>query len=154
MSRETVEPAVVAAWQGTLSAEQQAVFGYGLLGPHLSGDQRDLALQSQQAHARLRDATELAIRAAGIDPVAEAADYPALYPVATAGAARRLAVRLEDDCATAWRVLYLQAASTTAANARALRAGAQGALTASAVRATRWRAIESPQRATDPFPGL
>jgi hypothetical protein len=145
---------VVAAWQGALAAEQQAVFGYGLLGVHLSGAQRDLALQCQQAHARLRDATVLAIRAAGLDPVADQADYPALYPVPDAGAARRLAVRLEDECALAWRVLYLRAASTTAAAARSLRTGAQAALTASAVRATRWRAIESPRRATDPFPGI
>ncbi len=154
MSREPLEAAVSAAWQAALAAEQQAVFGYGVLGVHLSGNERDLALQCQQAHARLSDATELAIRTAGLDPVAGLADYPALYPVSDAGAARRLAVRLEDDCALAWRVLYLRAASTTVSNARALRPGAQAALTASAVRATRWRAIESPRRATDPFPGI
>lgn len=149
---------VQTAWQAALAAEQQAAFGYGLLGVRLTGDERVLAANCERAHARLRDATALAMAAAGVEPVAPRADYPALYPVPDAAAARRLALRLEDDCAVAWRTLYLRAASATAAPAGSrvppLRAPAQQALTASAVRATRWRVIESPSRATDPFPGI
>ena len=55
-----------------------------------------------------------AIAAAGLVPVPPRADYPALYPVTGAAAARALAVRLENACAAAWRFLYLQAASTPA----------------------------------------
>ena len=92
--------------------------------------------------------------AAGLTPTAPRADYPALYPVPDAAAARRLAVRLEDSCATAWRALFAAAAAASGHPARALRAEAQRQLTAAAVRATEWRAVIDPARATTPFPGV
>jgi hypothetical protein len=95
-----------------------------------------------------------AIAAAGLTPVQPHADYPTLYPVADASAARALAVRLEDDCAAAWRYLYAAAAKDTAHRAERLRVSAQRALTASAVRSTRWRRIDTPSHATTPFPGI
>ena len=146
--------AVDDAWQAALAAEHQAVFGYGVLGPRLTGTQRNLAAACQRAHVGLRDRTAAAMVAAGVTPVAARADYPALYPVPDAAAARRLAVRLEDECAFAWRVRYLRAASTADSGARAQRASGQDALTDSAVRATRWRVIVTPGQATDPFPGI
>jgi hypothetical protein len=142
------------AWQAALAAEQQAVFGYGLLGPRLSGTDRDLAGSDAVEHETLRDDTAAAITAAGLTPVPPLADYPALYPVADAAGARRLAVRLEDNCAAAWRFLYLQAAGRTSARAATLRHRAQAALTASAVRGARWRARVSPAHPTTAFPGL
>ena len=146
--------ALDVAWQAALAAEHQAAFGYGLLGPHLAGSRQRLAVACSNAHEALRDATALAISRAGLTPVAPDPDYPDLYPVDTADAARRLAIRLEDDCAVAWRYLYLQAASAHTTRNAALRGAAQDALTASAVRATRWRALVTPARATTPFPGL
>jgi hypothetical protein len=136
-----------SAWQAALAAEQQAVFGYGLLGPRLAAADRQLAVTCSDAHETLRDRTEAALAAAGLTPAPPLADYPALYPVPDAAAARALAVRLEDGCAAAWRYLYLQAASTPGARAERLRPAAQAALTASAVRAAQWR------RATVAFPG-
>jgi hypothetical protein len=146
--------ALDTAWQAALAAEQQAAFGYSLLGPRLSGPDQQLAVSCSDDHETRRDATAAAIAGAQLRPVAPKADYPALYPVADAAAARALAVRLEDDCAVAWRYLYLRAASATGARARALRATAQEALTASAVRATRWRALSTPGKATTAFPGI
>lgn len=140
-----------SAWQGALAAEHEAVFAYGLLGPRLSTPA--LAEACAAAHETLRDTTIGAIAAAGLVPVPPASDYPRLYPVPDADAARALAVRVEDDCATAWRYLYLVAASTSGAQARQLRSTAQDALTASAVRAVRWRVLETPEHATRPFPG-
>jgi hypothetical protein len=142
------------AWQAALAAEQQAVFGYALLGPRLSDDVRFRAVGFSDLHEQLRDSTAAAISAAGLVPVPPAADYPSLYPVDSAAAARALAVRLEDAGAAAWRYLYLQAASTTGSRAAALRATAQRNLTSSAVRATVWRALISPAHATTPFPGI
>ena len=139
------------AWQAALAAEHEAVFAYGLLGPRLASTQ--LAMACEAAHETLRDATAEAIAAAGLVPVPPASDYPRLYPVPDADAARALAVRVEDDCATAWRYLYLVAASTPGAAARQLRGTAQDALTASAVRAVRWRIRMTPKHATRPFPG-
>lgn len=131
-------PASVTAWQAALAAEQQAVFGYGLLGPRLAEPaDADLARRCTAEHEALRDATAAALAASGRTPVAPAADYPALYPVPDARAARRTAVRLEQDAAAAWRALY--AAAAVDPGAAGLRATAQAALTAAAVRAVRWR---------------
>jgi hypothetical protein len=144
---------VLAAWQAALAAEHQAVFGYGLLGPQLRGAAQRLAVQCSDAHEALRDATEQTLAAAGHTPVPPAADYPQLYPVPDAMAAGALAARLEDDCAAAWRYLYAQTAAGATVPA-GLRGLAQVALTASAVRATRWRYLADPAHATTPFPGV
>lgn len=142
-----------SAWQAALAAEHQAVFGYSLLGVQLSGTQQQLAIACSDSHETLRDSVTSALLAAGLTPVATQADYPTLYPVPDAGAARALAVRLEADCAQAWRYLYLEAASSAGTQAHALRALAQQALTASAVRAVQWRVLVNPDRPTVPFPG-
>jgi hypothetical protein len=147
--------ALADAWQAALAAEQRAAFGYGLLGARLHGSQwLTLAVRCSDEHEALRDGTALRIAAAGLTPVAPAVDYPALYPVSGADQALALAGRLEDHCAAAWRYLYAAAASARGSRARALRADAQAALTASAVRAVRWRAVTDPAAATVPFPGL
>jgi len=140
--------ALTGAWQAALAAEHQAVFGYGLLGPR-AGDDAALAAADQDAHERLRDATSAALLATGLVPVAPAADYPALYPVGDQAAARRLALRLEDGCAAAWRFLFLQAAGRPS-----LRRVAQANLTASAVRGVRWRRLVDPRHPAPAFPGL
>jgi hypothetical protein len=144
---------VDAAWRAALAAEHQAVFGYGLLGPRLAGAQQQLAAASSDAHESLRDTTAASMARSRVAPVAPLADYPALYPVPDAAHGRALAVRLEDACAAAWRYLYLRAASDPGPAAQALRAPAQAALTASAVRGARWRAQLSPAQPTQPFPG-
>lgn len=140
------------AWQAALAAEQQAAFGYGLLGPHLrSADDIALAHDHAAAHEALRDGTAAALAAAGRTPGDPPADYPGLYPVADATAARRLAARLESDTAAAWRYLYAVAASARdepRVQMPALRRTAQSALTGAAVRAVRWRGTPVP------FPGV
>ena len=145
---------VVDAWQAALAAEQRATFGYGLLGPHVSRTDQALAIACSDAHEQLRNRLVGALTAAKQTPVAAAADYPDLYPVTSADTARQLAARLEDDCAAAWRYLYLQAASSTGPRATALRASAQAGLNASAVRATKWRLLTAPDTASTPFPGI
>lgn len=142
------------AWQAALAAEHEAVFGYALLGARLRGAQQQLAMTCSDGHEGLRNATTDALAGAGLVPVPPAADYPALYPVDGPAAARALAIRLEDGCATAWRYLYLQVASTSDERAGTLRRAAQAALSASAGRAARWRAIATPNDAFRPFPGI
>ena len=150
---------LVAAWQDALAAEHRAAFAYGLLGARLHGTpQAGLAVSCSDAHEALRDTTAAALTAAGQDPVAPAADYPDLYPVSTVGQAQTLALRVENDCADAWRYLYAVAATQTgsqsASQADRLRRGAQSALTASAVRAVQWRRILTPSTPSTAFPGL
>jgi hypothetical protein len=141
--------ALVDAWQSALAAEQQAAFGYALLGPRLPASQQDLARSAQLAHEDTRDATAVAIARAGTAPQAPPGDYPALYPGTRAP--RTLAAELEDDCAAAWRHLYAQAAAES--SAPTVRPEAQGALIAGAVRATQWRKLSGGVRAVRAFPG-
>ena len=143
------------AWQAALAAEQQAAFGYGLLGAQLHGSPRlPLAVSCSDAHEALRDATAQALTAAGVAAQPPAADYPALYPVATPAAAMALALRLEQECAAAWRYLYALAADDPGTSARAVRRSAQAALIGSAVRAVRWRAVLTPATPSVAFPGV
>jgi Domain of unknown function (DUF4439) len=146
--------ALTTAWQAALAAEHRAVFGYGLLGPKLRGAESALAVGCSNAHEQLRDRTAAAVSAAGLTPVTPRADYPDLYPVDDAADARALAVRIEDDCAAAWRFLYLRAASTHEDGAAELRVASQAALTASAVRASGWRRRIDPAHVTVAFPGI
>jgi hypothetical protein len=139
--------ALSAAWQVALGAEQQAAFGYALLGPHLPDDQQTRARSLQAVHEQLRDSTAGSIAAGGTTPTAPQGDYPDLYGVAPLV----LAARLEDDCAVAWRYLYATAAQT--AHNAGPRTLAQRHLTASAVRATRWRVLAGSPRAVTAFPG-
>ncbi|TAM92244.1 MAG: DUF4439 domain-containing protein [Jatrophihabitans sp.] len=142
---------VVRAWQSALAAEQEAAFGYALLGPRLRGTaQLSLAVQCSDAHEALRDDTSSALAAAGSTPGGPAADYPQLYPVDTAAQAGDLAPLLEDRCAAAWRYLYAVASRPAAHPLTAVRRDAQAALSASAVRAVRWRGAAAPPA----FPGM
>ena len=155
------------AWQAALAVEQRARFGYGVLGPHLSGVAADSARTAQDAHEQLVADTTAAMTAANLTPGAPAADYPDLYPVTTAGAALRLALRLEQDAAAAWRFAYATAAGTESVSTpgssaagsnagpdRTVRTLAQRALTGSAVRATQWRLTGHLGTPTVAFPGI
>ncbi len=146
---------LTAAWQQALGCEQQAAFGYALAGPHFdTGADAGLGRTCQRAHEALRDQVTALIATSGNKPQAPAADYPSLYPVGDAAAARRLAVRLESEAAAAWRYLYAVAAESTSSQSAAARDAAQDALIASAVRATKWRLRMDPATATVAFPGI
>ena len=138
------------AWQAALAAEQQAAFGYPVLGPKLASQDQVLARACQAEHEQLRDETAAAIAAAGGTPRPPPGDYPALYPLAADP--RALAATLEDDCAAAWRAFF--AALATPDGPAALRRRAQDVLTASAVRATRWRMRAHVAKPVTAFPGI
>ncbi|MEP6851191.1 MAG: DUF4439 domain-containing protein [bacterium] len=150
--------ATVAAWQAALGAEHAAVFGYGVLGPHLSAAQAAVARIDEAAHRARRDATSAAMAAVGLDPAPSAANYPS-PAVASAASASRLALQLEDDAAAAWRYLIAVAAAEHSdpggpGPAAALRATAVTALSDSAVRGVHWRELLTPRRPTEAFPGI
>ncbi|HEY7045932.1 MAG TPA: DUF4439 domain-containing protein [Jatrophihabitantaceae bacterium] len=146
---------VTEAWQAALAAEHAAVAGYDIVGPRVASAQVAPARADQQAHRDLRDATSAALSAAGQTPVAAQPSYPLPFAVTDAATAGRFAVSLESACAAAWRYLIAVAAATPGRpDVEALRADAQTALTASAVRATRWRLVVDPAEPTVPFPGI
>ena len=145
------------AWEAALAAESQAVFAYGLIGPHLSSDDQPRARASQAAHSSISAAVSAAMTAAGLTPFPAAADYRGLYPVDNPHQALALAARVEDDCATAWRAAYAAASAMGVQGVpepAARRGEAQRALTAAAVRAARWRKIGGVVPASVPFPGI
>jgi Domain of unknown function (DUF4439) len=141
-SRATPAPGTVRALQSALAAEYAAVYGYGVVGAHLTGSQQATATTDWVAHQVARDRLEAMLRSAGSSqPTAAAVAYQLPAPVRNAREAVALAVVLEDRIATAY--LGLVALSSTAIREY----GAQQ-VQASALRAAAWRG------STVAFPGL
>ena len=132
----------VRALQSALAAEHAAVYGYGVVGAHLSGSQQATATTDWVAHQVSRDRLEAMLRAAGgSQPTAAAVAYQLPTPVRNARDAVALAVVLENRIATAYLGLV------ALANAAIREYGAQQ-VQASALRAAAWRG------STVAFPGL
>ena len=140
------------AWQAALGTEYAAVFYYGALGPQLTDSgQIALARTFEEQHRELRDRTAATLVVAGQSPAPPQTDYPLPFALAGSVDAQRLALATETSCAAAWRHLVTTTASGPAPSG--LRRAASDALTASAIRATRWRGILHPAQPTVPFPG-
>ena len=133
--------AAIGALQAALTAENTAVYGYGVAGAHLTGAKRAAAVRYWVAHENARDTLTAMLTARGGQPVAAAAAYNLPFPVRDASAAVSLVTLLEDRVTA----VYL---GLVALSEPALRAfGAAGARTA-ALRAAQWRG------STLAFPGL
>jgi hypothetical protein len=133
--------AEISALQAALAAEHAAIYGYGVVGAHLTGTALATAKSDWIAHQLARDSLEAILRSAGAQPVAAAAAYRLPHPVRGRAAAMALAVTLEDRVTTA----YLGLVAVTSTRIRAF--GARGVL-AAALRAASWRGR------TVAFPGL
>jgi hypothetical protein len=134
--------------QAALAAEHAAIFGYGALGPHLTGGARTSAGKAEAAHRDRRDTVGTRLITAGAEPVPAERAYALPFPVTNRASALKLAVQLEERTAAAWRA----AVPDLSKDARQL---AVAALTDCAVRATRWRRLLTPNAAaTVPFPGV
>ena len=132
--------------QRALAAEQQAAFGYALIGPHVAPARTDAVRAAQALHEDLRDRVAGLLAAASVEPAAPLGDYPALYPQLSRPLA--LAATLEDACTAGWRFAF------ATATAVAGRRQAQQQLTAAAVRATRWRLLAGDTTPITAFPGI
>ncbi|MFI2612415.1 ferritin-like domain-containing protein [Kitasatospora sp. NPDC018619] len=138
----TADPAAVPALQAALSGEHAAVYGYGVVGAHLTDDPgRTEARATHAAHQAQRDAWQRLLTAATAAPTPAAGGYQLPFPVASAADAGRLAVHLETRLTAGY-------ADLVAALPAAYRPAAATALRESALRARRWGA---PATA---FPGL
>ncbi|MEV5711819.1 ferritin-like domain-containing protein [Actinoallomurus sp. NPDC052274] len=133
----------VAALQAALAAEHVAVFGYGVLGGHVSPAQRQNVTLIWNAHRSRRDRLRGYIQSAGGRPAAAAAAYRLPFKVTSASSAARLAATLEDGVIAGYAVL-------AGANDPNLRRYAAQAMQEAAVRAVRWR--DAPP--SEAFPGL
>lgn len=148
----TPTTAVATAANAALAAEQQAVWGYPVLGPRLRDpDQITMARTAGDEHQNVVTALSSTLAGVGVDPVAAQAAYPLPTPVADAAAAAAYAVGLEQACAAAWRFLVVRTSGGD--DIAGLKRLAVDALTASAVRAATWRRTATPLGATVAFPG-
>jgi Domain of unknown function (DUF4439) len=131
----------IAALQAALAAEHAAVYGYGVVGALMQGNDQDIAMSYWTLHQDARDTlTEMIIKL-GATPVAASAAYALPFAVDDAASARRLAVYLEDGATRAY--LGIVAVSDTR-----LRAFGALAMQEPANRATAWSGQ------TTAFPGM
>jgi hypothetical protein len=129
------------ALQGALAAENAAIYGYGVAGAVLSGEDQASALTDWRLHKEARDTLQAMIAKLGATPVAASAVYRLPFGVRDADSARRLAVTLEDGVARAYLGLV-------AVSDQALRMFGALAMQAPANRAAAWRG------STVAFPGM
>ncbi|MFG3229140.1 DUF4439 domain-containing protein [Kitasatospora sp. NPDC048194] len=132
----------VPALQNALGAEHAAVYGYGVVGAHLSEDRpRADARTAHAAHQAQRDAWQRLLTALGATPTPAAGGYQLPFPVTDAPAATRLAAHLETRLSAVY-------ADLVAALPAAQRPTAATALRDCALRARRWGAPDTA------FPGI
>jgi hypothetical protein len=130
-----------------LAAEEAAIYAYGVIGVKLTGSgDRAEARTAEQSHRNRRDAlvSKLAQLKASTAPAPAAYELP--FAVTDRAEALKLAIHVEDGVAAAWRAVLPATRDKD-------RTDALGALTDSAVRATRWRRLAEVTPVTLPFPG-
>jgi hypothetical protein len=110
-----------AALQSALAAEDEIVYGYGVVGAHVPTSLQPTVTAIWDSHRRRRDDLAELIRTAGDAPVAPAAAYALPFTVDSLATARRLATHLENGGAgAAWDLV---AASPPSSGARTLAVG-------------------------------
>ena len=131
----------VAALQAALAAEQAAIYGYGIVGAHLTGTRFAAAFADSVEHQRARDSLTAMIMARGGQPRPAAPAYRMPIAVHSAAQARSLAIVLERQVTAA----YL---GVVALSEPALRRFGADQMRSAAVRSARWGAR------AQAFPGL
>lgn len=89
----------VDALQAALAGEHACIWGYGVVGGNLTGDEADAARAALGTHRARRTPLAEQLRLREAEPVAALAAYELPYPVADAAAARDLATLLEQRLA-------------------------------------------------------
>jgi hypothetical protein len=137
----TMSPDGLQALQDALAAENAAIYGYGVAGAMLSGEDQASALTDWRLHQEARDTLQAMITKLGATPVAASAVYRLPFPVRDAHSARRLAATLEEGVTRAYLGLV-------AVSDGVLRTFGALAMQAPARRAAAWRG------STVAFPGM
>lgn len=131
-----------------LNVEYAAVFAYGVIAAFSNPTRDPLVAEYAADHRARRDSTVDALVAADVTPPESAAGFSVPFPVTDPVTAAQLAVRVEDDCAVAWRSVIERASSGL------IREVGVSALTDAARRGASWRAILGIFPSTTAFPGL
>jgi Domain of unknown function (DUF4439) len=130
-----------------IATEHGIIYGYGLVSAHATPDQNSLVSASLGEHRARREAAIALLDARSVAAPLPAAGYQLPIQLTDPTDAVSLAVRMEDDAATAWRAVVEQATRTED------RTFAITALTQCAVAAARWMKVRGTGAVTVPFPG-
>lgn len=132
--------------QEALEAEHAAVYGYDIVGVHLTGAQQERAKADAKAHRELRNTLTVKLSARHRTPRPAAPAYALPYRVSHPADALRLALTLEERAAGVWELCL---GDLHGADRRL----ALDALTNCALRALRWRQTIGTEPVTEAFPG-
>jgi hypothetical protein len=136
-----------AALYDALAGEHAVIYGYGLVSAHSTPDANDLVSASLAGHRGLREEAIARLIARNVTPPMPALGYQLPFVVNDPTDAAKLAVRMEEDSAVAWRAVLEQA---KAGDDREL---AVTALKQCAVTAAKWRGVLGVVPTTVAFPG-
>jgi hypothetical protein len=130
-----------------LATEHATIYGYGVVSAHSTPDLNYLVSNSLAEHRARREAAIALFKAHGIEAPLPAAGYSLPMRVDDPAGAGRLAVRMEQDTATAWRAVVERATDD------GVRAFAVAAMLETAVTAARWRRAVGENPVIVAFPG-
>ncbi|WP_326547149.1 ferritin-like domain-containing protein [Mycolicibacterium sp. ND9-15] len=130
-----------------IATEHATIYGYGIVSAHSTPEDNYLVSKSMAEHRDRREAGLAMLSERSIEAPLPAAGYQLPMKVDTPTDAAKLAVRMEQDAAVAWRAVVEQA--TTEQD----RAFGVAALTQCAVKAARWSQVLGTTPVTVAFPG-
>lgn len=136
-----------AALSDALTVEHSTIYGYGIVSALSPPSVNSLVVDALTQHRRRRDDVIAMLTARQVTPPVAASGYQLPMLVGSAADAARLAVRMENDGATAWRAVVEHAETADD------RAFAATALVQSAVMAARWNKVLGAWPITTAFPG-
>lgn len=123
------------------------IYGYGIVSAHSTPDVNGLVSDALLGHRELREEAVAKLTARKVVAPLPAVGYQMPIEVDSPPDAAKLAVRMEEDTAVAWRAVVETA---TTSEDRTL---AVTGLTQSAVTAARWREVLNVSPSTVAFPG-
>jgi Domain of unknown function (DUF4439) len=136
-----------AALFDAVAAEHGVIYGYGLVSAHATPDLNDLVSGALAGHRARREKAIARLAARNVPAPVPAVGYRLPFDVDVPTDAAKLAVRMEEDCAVAWRAV-LERAKTGEDRELAVTALKQCAVTAA-----RWRQVLGVVPSTVAFPG-
>ncbi len=139
--------AAEAALFDAIATEHGIIYGYGLVSARSAPQVNPLVSSAMAEHRARREAAVAMLESRSIAAPLPAAGYTLPVEPDEPADAARLAMRMEEDCAVAWRAVIEQASSEED------RAFGVTALTQCAVRAAQWRRVLGIAPVTVAFPG-
>jgi len=130
-----------------LTLEHSTIYGYGIVSALSAPGVNNLVVDALTQHRERRDDVIAMLAARKVTAPVAAPGYQLPMLVGSAADAARLAVRMENDCATAWRAVIEHAETADD------RAFASTALTQSTVMGARWNRVLGAWPITTSFPG-